>query len=289
MLSSRAVAPMGQVASLITNFQQTQTAYHSLDALMNQPVERPEDKQFVRRPAFEGSIQLKSVNFAYPDSEKVTLSNISLSIRPGEHVGIIGKVGSGKTSITKLIVGLYGPSEGTILIDDIDMHQIDPADLRHHMGYLSQDISLMSGSIRDNLVFKDPHIDDERLIEVSRISGVDQFVNKLPMGFDTSVGEQGSWLSGGQRQSIALGRALLLDEPILILDEPTNSMDNTTEAIIRKNLFDYTRNKTLILVTHKAPMLDLVERLIVVDDGRIVMDGPKDKVLNTLQGKNDEL
>ncbi|MGB5276096.1 MAG: type I secretion system permease/ATPase [Gammaproteobacteria bacterium] len=289
MLSSRAVAPMGQVASLITNFQQTQTAYHSLDALMNQPVERPEDKQFVRRPAFEGSIQLKAVNFAYPDSEKVTLSNISLSIRPGEHVGIIGKVGSGKTSITKLIVGLYGPSEGTILIDDIDMHQIDPADLRHHMGYLSQDISLMSGSIRDNLVFKDPHIDDERLIEVSRISGVDQFVNKLPMGFDTSVGEQGSWLSGGQRQSIALGRALLLDEPILILDEPTNSMDNTTEAIIRKNLFDYTRNKTLILVTHKAPMLDLVERLIVVDDGRIVMDGPKDKVLNTLQGKNDEL
>jgi ATP-binding cassette subfamily C protein LapB len=214
---------------------------------------------------------------------------VSLKFRPGEHVGIIGKVGSGKTSVTKLIMGLYTPSEGTILIDDIDMNQIDPADLRHHIGYLSQDINLMSGSIRDNLVFKDPHIDDERLIEVSRICGVDQFVNKLPLGFDTSVGEQGAWLSGGQRQSIALGRALLLDEPILILDEPTNSMDNSTEGIIRKNLYDYTRDKTLILVTHKAPMLDLVERLVVVDDGRVVMDGPKDKVLQALQGKNNEI
>lgn len=289
MLSSRAVAPMGQIASLITNFQQTQTAYHSLDALMNQPVERPENKQFVRRPAFKGNVQFKSVNFSYPEAQKATLSGITLSIQPGEHIGIIGKVGSGKTSITKLIVGLYVPTEGTMQIDNIDINQIDPADLRHHIGYLSQDISLMSGSIRDNLVFKDPHIDDERLIEVSRISGVDQFVNKLPLGFDTLVGEQGAWLSGGQRQSIALGRALLLNEPILILDEPTNSMDNTTESIIRKNLFDYTRNKTLILVTHKAPMLDLVERLVVVDDGRIVMDGPKDEVLSALQGKNNEI
>jgi ATP-binding cassette subfamily C protein LapB len=288
MLSSRAVAPMGQIASLITNFQQTQTAYQALNALMAQPVERPEDKQFVRRPSFDGRIQLKSVNFTYPEMEKATLTDVSLDIKPGEHVGIIGKVGSGKTSITKLIMGLYRPNEGTILIDDIDSNQIDPADLRHSIGYLSQDISLMSGSIRDNIVFKDPHIDDERLIEVSAISGVSQFVNKLPRGFDTPVGEQGAWLSGGQRQSIALGRALLLDEPILILDEPTNSMDNTTEAIIRKNLFNYTRDKTLILVTHKAPMLDLVERLVVIDDGRIVMSGPKEKVLENLQGKSND-
>ena len=146
----------------------------------------------------------------------------------------------------------------------------------------------MRGSIRDNLVYKDPHIDDERLIEVAKICGVDQFVNKLPSGFDTQVGEQGNWLSGGQRQSIALGRALLLEEPILILDEPTNSMDNTTEGVIRDRLFDYTRDKTLILVTHKAPMLELVERLVVVDDGRIIMDGPKEKILQALQGKNNE-
>ena len=289
MLSSRAVAPMGQIATLITNFQQTQTAFRTLDGLMQQPVERSENKQYVRRPAFEGSIELKSVDFSYPEAERATLSDISLRIKPKEHVGIIGKVGSGKTTITKLMVGLYLPTAGTISIDGIDINQIDPADVRHHIGYLSQDVELMRGSIRDNLAYKDAHIDDDRLLEAARICGLDQFVNKLPMGFDTSVGEQGSWLSGGQRQSIALGRALLLEEPILILDEPTNSMDNTTEANIRKKLFDYSRDKTLILVTHKAPMLELVERLIVVDEGRIVMDGPKEKVLQALQVGNNEI
>ena len=288
MLSSRAVAPMGQIATLITSFEQTKTAFTALDELMDKPVERPEDKQYVRRVAFEGGMEFKQVNFSYPEAERATLMDISLRINPKEHVGIIGKVGSGKTSITKLMMGLYLPTEGSMSIDDIDINQIDPADLRHHIGYLSQDVNLMSGSIRDNLVFKDPHIDDERLIEVAKICGVDQFVNKLPLGFDTSVGEQGHCLSGGQRQSIALGRALLLDEPILILDEPTNSMDNTTEAQIRKTLFDYTRDKTLILVTHKAPMLALVERIIVVDDGRIVMDGPKEQILKALQDGNNE-
>ncbi len=289
MLSSRAVSPMGQIANLITNFQQTRTAYNSLNDLMNRDVERPEHKQFVRRPAFEGSIEFQHVNFSYPGAQRASLADISLIIKPKEHVGIIGRVGSGKTSITKLMVGLYAPTEGSILIDGIDINQIDPADLRHHIGYLSQDVELMRGTIRDNLAFKDLHINDDRLLEVAVISGVDQFVNKLPMGFDTPVGEQGVWLSGGQRQSIALGRALLLEEPILILDEPTNSMDNTTEAAIRKRLLDYTRDKTLVLVTHKAPMLALVERLVVVEDGRIVMDGPKEKVLAALKGGQSEL
>lgn len=289
MLSSRAIAPMGQIATLITTFEQTQTAYRTLDQLMKQPVERSEDKNYVRRLKFEGAMELKSVGFNYPESERETLIDININIRPKEHVGIIGKVGSGKTTITKLIVGLYAPSSGSIAIDDIDINQIDPADLRHHIGYLSQDVELMRGTIRDNLVYKDPHIDDERLIEIAKVCGVDQFVNKLPLGFDTAVGEQGAWLSGGQRQSIGLGRALLLDEPIVILDEPTNSMDNTTESLIRNKLFDYTRDKTLVLVTHKAPMLDLVERLVVVDEGRIVMDGPKEKVLAALQSKNNEI
>ncbi len=289
MLSSRAVSPMGQIASLITNFQQTRTAYNSLNELMNKGVERPENKKFVRRPTFEGAIDFQHVNFSYPEAQRASLVDISLKIKPKEHVGIIGRVGSGKTSITKLIVGLYAPTEGSISIDGIDINQIDPADLRHHIGYLSQDVELMRGSIRDNLAFKDLHINDDRLLEVAAISGVDQFVNKLPMGFDTPVGEQGIFLSGGQRQSIALGRALLLDEPILVLDEPTNSMDNTTETAIRKRLMDYTRDKTLILVTHKAPMLALVERIIVVEDGRIVLDGPKDKVLAALKGGQSEL
>ena len=243
MLSSRAVSPMGQIATLITNFQQTRTAYNTLDDLMQQPVERPEDKKFVRRTTFEGAIEFNNVNFVYPEAQRASLMDISLNIRPKEHVGIIGKVGSGKTSLTKLIVGLYTPTEGSMSIDGIDINQIDPADLRHHIGYLSQEVELMRGSIRDNLAFKDQQVNDERLLEVAAICGVDQFVNKLPMGFDTPVGEQGSSLSGGQRQSIALGRAMLLDEPILILDEPTNSMDNTTEAAIRNRLYDYSRDK----------------------------------------------
>jgi ATP-binding cassette subfamily C protein LapB len=284
MLSSRAVAPMGQIASLITSFEQTRTAYRSLEELMQKGVERPDDKVFVRRPEFDGHISFKNVGFSYPEAIKPSLSNVSFDIRAGEHVGIIGKVGSGKTSIIKLIVGLYQANEGSIALDDIDINQIDPADLRQHIAYLSQEVELIRGSIRENLAYKNLQVNDDRLLTAAHISGVDLFVNKLAQGFDTDVGEHGSMLSGGQRQSIALGRALLMDEPILILDEPTNSFDNTTESLVKKRLYDYTRDKTLVLVTHKAPMLDLVERLIVVDDGRVVMDGPKQEVIEALKG-----
>ena len=284
MLASRAVAPMGQIAALITSFEQTKTAFRSLDELMQKAIERPEGKSYVRRPGFEGAIQFRDLDFSYPEAPKKSLSGINIKIKPGEHVGIIGKVGSGKTTLMKLIIGLYQGSAGSIEIDDIDINQIDPADLRKNIGYLSQDIELLRGTIRENIAYKDLHVNDERLIQAAGISGVDLFVNQLPQGFDTQVGEDGGFLSGGQRQAIALGRAVLLNEPILILDEPTNSFDNTTESIVKKRLHEYTRDRTLLLVTHKAPMLDLVERLIVMDEGRIVMDGPKEEVLNALKG-----
>ncbi len=284
MLSSRAVGPMGQIAALITSFEQTRTAFRSLDELMQKSIERPEGKSYVRRDGFEGSIQFRDLDFSYPESPKKSLSGVSIKINPGEHVGIIGKVGSGKTTLVKLIIGLYQADSGSIAIDNIDINQIDPADLRRNIGYLSQDIELLRGSIRENLAYKDLHVNDEKLLMAANISGVDLFVNQLPQGFDTQVGEDGGFLSGGQRQAIALGRAVLLNEPILILDEPTNSFDNTTESIIKQRLFEYSRDRTLLLVTHKAPMLDLVERLIVVDEGRIVMDGAKEEVLNALKG-----
>jgi ATP-binding cassette subfamily C protein LapB len=284
MLASRAVAPLGQIAALITSFEQTKTAFRSLDELMQKSIERPEGKSYVRRPGFEGAIQFRDLDFSYPEAPKKSLSSINIKIRAGEHVGIIGKVGSGKTTLMKLIIGLYQGSAGSIAIDDIDINQIDPADLRKNIGYLSQDIELLRGTIRENIAYKDLHVNDERLIQAAGISGVDLFVNQLPQGFDTQVGEDGGFLSGGQRQAIALGRAVLLNEPMLILDEPTNSFDNTTESIVKKRLHEYTRDRTLLLVTHKAPMLDLVERLIVMDEGRIVMDGPKEEVLNALKG-----
>ncbi|MDH3387638.1 MAG: type I secretion system permease/ATPase [Gammaproteobacteria bacterium] len=284
MLSSRAVAPMGQMAALITSFEQTKTAFRSLDELMHKAVERPEGKSYVRRSGFDGTISFRNVDFSYPESTRKSLSDIRFRINAGEHVGFIGKVGSGKTTLLKLIIGLYQPENGSIAIDNIDINQIDPADLRKNIGYLSQDIELLRGTIRENIAYKNLQVNDERLIEAASVCGVDLFVNQLPQGFDTQVGESGSFLSGGQRQAIALGRAVLLNEPMLILDEPTNSFDNTTESIVKKRLFDYSRDKTLLLVTHKAPMLELVERLIVVDDGKIVMDGPKEDVLKALKG-----
>jgi ATP-binding cassette subfamily C protein LapB len=284
MLSSRAVGPMGQIAGLITSFEQTKTAFQSLDELMQKPVERPEGKVYVHRPGFKGSIQFRDLDFSYPEVPKKALSGINIKINAGEHVGIIGKVGSGKTTLIKLIMGLYQGDSGSIFIDDIDISQLDPAELRRNIGYLSQDIELLRGSIRENIAYKDLHVNDDKLLRAAEICGVDTFVNQLPLGFDTQVGEAGGLLSGGQRQAIALGRAVLMDEPVLILDEPTNSFDNTTESIVKQNLYEYSRDRTLVLVTHKAPMLDLVERLIVMDQGRIIMDGPRDEVLKSLKG-----
>jgi ATP-binding cassette subfamily C protein LapB len=287
ILGSRAIAPVSQLASLIINYQQTKTAYDSLNQLMALGVERPEGKAFVRRPVFGGDIQFKNVSFNYPETETSALAGFSLKITPGEHVGIIGRVGSGKTTLNSLIMGLYPVTSGSLTIDDIDINQIDPADLRRSIAYLSQDVELMQGTIRDNIVLKDPQADDEQILKAAHIAGVDLFVNLLPKGFDTIIGERGLLLSGGQRQCIALARTLLLDEPIIILDEPTNSMDNTTESIIRKRLFDHTRDKTFIMTTHKTAMLDLIERLVVIDNGRVLMDGPKEDVIDKLKERTN--
>ena len=287
ILGSRAIAPVSQLASLIINYQQTKTAYDSLNQLMALGVERPEGKAFVRRPVFRGDIQFKNVSFNYPETETAALAGFSLKITPGEHVGIIGRVGSGKTTLNSLIMGLYPVTSGSLTIDDIDINQIDPADLRRSIAYLSQDVELMQGTIRDNIVLKDPQADDEQILKAAHIAGVDLFVNLLPKGFDTIIGERGLLLSGGQRQCIALARTLLLDEPIIILDEPTNSMDNTTESIIRKRLYDHTRDKTFIMTTHKTAMLDLIERLVVIDNGRVLMDGPKEDVIEKLKERTN--
>ncbi len=283
ILSGRTVGPMAQIAGLITSYQQTKTAYDNIDELMHKGVERPQGKRFVQSPVFEGAIAMENVGFAYPESEKETLSGINLKINPGEHIGIIGRVGSGKSTLVKLLLGLYRPTEGSISIDGIDISQIDPVELRKQIAFQSQEVELLRGTIRENILYKEPHIDDETLLKASSVGGVDLFINRMPMGFDTPLNEQGVGLSGGQRQAVSIARTVLLDSPVIILDEPTNSMDNTTESVIRKRIFDHTRDRTLVLVTHKAQMLELVERLIVVEEGRILADGPKEKVMQALQ------
>ncbi|WP_107850139.1 type I secretion system permease/ATPase [Campylobacter concisus] len=285
MLSSRAIAPMGQVASLAANFEQTKTAYQSLSKVMQMPVERPEGKKFVRRNSFEGKIEFKNVSFTYPDTTKGSLDRINFVIQPGEKVGIIGRNGSGKTTLQKIILGLYAPTEGSVLIDGIDINQIDPADLRRNIGYVPQDVVLFKGTVRENIVQKAPYVDDMQIIKAAKVSGVDEYVNAHPLGFDMPVFERGDGISGGQRQSIAVARAFLLDSPIILLDEPTNSLDNTVESKLKANLKVNTVNKTMILVTHRTSMLDLVDRLIVMDNGKILLDGPRDEVLARLSGK----
>ncbi len=282
ILSGRVIAPMGQVASLISNYEQTKTAYKQLDNIMSMPVERPDGKQFVRRNVFKGSIEFKDVSFKYPNTTKGALDRVSFKINPGEKVAIIGRNGSGKTTIEKIMLGLFEPEDGAVLIDGIDIKQIDPADLRKNIGYVPQDVVLFNGTVKENIIYKAPYVDDVTILRASKIAGVDDFINNHPLGFDLPVGERGDNISGGQKQSIAVARAFLLDFPIMLLDEPTNFMDNTTEVKLEKSLKENLRDKTSVLITHKSSLLSLVDRIIVVDNGRVVLDGGKNEVLAKL-------
>jgi ATP-binding cassette subfamily C protein LapB len=210
------------------------------------------------------------------------LHNVSFKIAPGERVGIIGRIGTGKTTIEKLILGLYRPTSGAVLADGVDLEQIDPAELRRNIGYVPQDVVLFYGSVKDNIVMGAPYVSDGAMLRAAEIAGVSDFVNRHPLGFDMRVGERGEGLSGGQRQTIAIARAQLLDPPILLMDEPSNSIDNRSEEIFKSRLEKILEHKTLILVTHRATLLTLVNRLIVIDGGAVVADGPKDQVLAAL-------
>jgi len=285
IISSRAISPMGQVSSLLSTFQHTKTTYEALNDIMNLPVEHPQGKKFVTRPEYKGKIDFRNVSFTYPNADKETLSNISFSVEPGEKIAIIGKIGSGKTTIQKLLVSLYHPNEGSILIDNIDIKQLDPSELRKNIAYVSQDVLLFDGTVKENIVYRTPNIDDEKILEAAKISGVLDFVNKHPKGFDMPVGERGSFLSGGQKQAIAIARSILLPYPIVLFDEPTSSMDTSSENRFINSIRNYQQNKTVVLVTHKTSLLRLVDRIIVVEDGQIILDGKKDIIISKLNNK----
>lgn len=286
MLTGRALGPMAQIAALATRYNQAKSAFTSINEIMSSPVEHADDVKYVHRPQFEGEFQFDTVTFAYPNQEQAAISNVSFNIRKGEKVGIIGRIGSGKSTIGKIMTGLYEPMDGAVRVDGVDVRQVNPTDLRRNVGSVSQDVSLFFGSIKDNIVLGVPYVEDEAIIRAANLSGVSEFANRKPSGLDSMVGERGSLLSGGQRQSIAIARALLFDPAILILDEPTASMDNTTETRMKRRLMEGIKDKTLILITHKSSMLDMVDRLIVMDNGRMIADGPKAQVHEALrQGK----
>jgi len=283
MLSGRAIAPMSQVANLVISFHQASTALKGLNEIMELPSERSDEQQFVHRKELEGAIEFKDVSFAYPNEEQKALDRVSFNIKPGESVALIGRIGSGKSTIEKLVLGMYEASEGSVRIDGIDINQIDPVDLRRNFGYMPQDIMLFAGSVRDNIVIGSPQTEDDRLVEIAKLTGVSDMVNRHPQGFDMQVGERGAALSGGQRQTVAVARSLIHDPNILILDEPTASMDNSSEEQIKAMLKAYAKDKTMLVVTHKMSLLSLVDRIIVMDAGRVVADGPKEAVLDALK------
>lgn len=283
LLSSRAMAPVSQVAGLLVQYHNASTSLASLDGLMAQEVERPPEAAFISRRSFRGAIELRDVSFRYPGQGTDALRNVTLRIQPGEHVAILGRVGSGKTTLEKLILGLYRPTGGAVLIDGIDLRQLDPAELRRHVGYVAQDLMLFYGSLRENLTLGAPFADDEQILQAAHLAGILEFVNAHPEGFDLQVGERGAALSGGQRQAVALARAFINDPPILLLDEPTSSMDHSTEEDVKRRLRVFAQGKTMLVVTHRTSLLELVDRVIVVDGGRIVADGPKAQVVEALR------
>ncbi|QVN02018.1 type I secretion system permease/ATPase [Pseudomonas rhodesiae] len=283
MLSGRALGPLAQLSGLLTRYQQAKVTMVSVDQMMELPQERNFEERPLSRKSLQGAMTFREVDFTYPNQQNLALRGINLNVRPGEKIGIIGRSGSGKSSLAKLLVGLYQPDSGSLLVDGVDIRQIDVSELRHNIGYVAQDIQLLAGTLRDNLVSGARYVDDEMVLQAAELAGVHEFARLHPQGYELQVGERGQNLSGGQRQNVALARALLLNPPILLLDEPTSAMDNTGEERLKQRLQSVIENKTVILVTHRASLLSLVDRLLVIDRGQILADGPKAAVMEALK------
>ncbi|QZA81618.1 type I secretion system permease/ATPase [Deefgea piscis] len=283
MLAGRAMAPLGQVAGLLMQYQNAKTSLGAVESHMQMPIERPADSNFLHRESFRGEIEFRNVTFKYPNNDDIALKNVSFKMNAGEKIAIIGRIGSGKSTIEKLILGLYQPTEGAVLVDGIDTRQIDPAELRRAIGYVPQDPLLFFGSLRQNIAMGAPYAEDSHIIAAADLAGIAEFVNAHPRGFEMPISERGESLSGGQRQAISIARAALNDPPIFMLDEPSSAMDHQSEERLKGRLRTYLAGKTMILVTHRTSLLELVDRLIVIDQGQIMADGPKAQVVEALQ------
>ncbi|MBT9492571.1 MAG: type I secretion system permease/ATPase [Paucibacter sp.] len=288
MFASRAIAPLSSVVSLASRYQSAQAAFVALNQLMAKPTERDAGRNYVPLSRVSGGLGMHDVSFAYPmegegNAPKV-LRAVNLRLGAGERVAILGRIGSGKSTVLRMLAGLYLPTEGMVEVDGIDLRQVDPAEFRARVGFVSQDPRLFHGTMRDNILMGRAHIDAGRLVEVARLTGLDRVVANHPMGWDLPVGEMGNLLSGGQRQLVALARSLVTKPQILLMDEPTSSMDAQSEVAFLRQLRDAAGSCTLVVVTHRPAVLELVSRIMVMDTGRLVMDGPRDQVLAALSG-----
>jgi ATP-binding cassette, subfamily C, bacterial LapB len=286
ILSSRAIAPLAQVAGLAVRFQQSKAAMESLSKLMERPTEHDPEVAYLNNPTITGAIELRDVGFHYPIAngpKTEFLKKINIKIEAGERVAILGRVGSGKSSLLRVMSNLYRPTSGQVFSDGLDLSQINPSDWRASVGYVAQDSRLFYGSLRENVMIGRPDASIHELLRVGKLTGIDKMAARHPHGWNMPIGENGDGLSGGQRQLVALARSLLARPALMLMDEPTSAMDTQTEAAFINDLAHATQGTTLVVVTHRPSLLQLVDRIIVIDEGRVVTDGPKDAVLAALR------
>jgi ATP-binding cassette subfamily C protein LapB len=279
LLSSRAMGPVSQAAALLAQYHQAETAKNALDDIMSLPSEGGDNKQVKNASQLSGNLDVKQLCFRYPDENVLALKDINFSIKQGEHVAILGKNGCGKSTLNRLLMGFYKAESGQVLLDEIDMKQYEPVLLRQNIGYVPQDVNLFSGTLKENISPAHKDVDDERLWEIAKQCGLSKVVNSHGNGFEQQVGEGGKQLSGGQRQSVSLARALIYNPAIFIMDEPTSAMDSANEAMMKETIREAIKGKTFILNTHRTTLLDLVDRVIVIENGKIIADGKKEDVL----------
>jgi len=285
ILAGRCMAPLGQVAHVMSRIVQAKTAFKALDEFMRRPLDRPLSNKWLKREQIDGAVDFRGVGFTYPGAQAPVLSDVSFAIESGEKVALLGKIGSGKSTLSRLMLGLYHPQQGSVMVDGTEVRQIDPFDLRHNMAIVMQESWLFSGTIRDNIAAGAEQPSDEAVLEAAKKAGVHDFLADHPQGYDLQISERGEGLSGGQKQAIAIARALVADPAVLILDEPTSMMDMSAEARFVKRLKELARDKTLIVITHRTALLELVDRVVVLDQGKVVADGPKSILKQGAKGR----
>jgi ATP-binding cassette subfamily C protein LapB len=286
LLSSRTLAPLAQMANLFGRFNNAKTSYQRLAAFMEETKEAAEAQQstsVIRRPSI-GDLEFRSVNFRYTGQEVDTLVGVNLKIQKGEKVAILGRNGSGKTTLIKLSSGLFGSTDGIVTYDGVDTKQIHNDDLSRSIGIVLQDVQLFSGSVIENITMGREGITQEDIVAAAKVSGLDEFLGKMPGGYELVLQDKGNGLSGGQRQAIAITRALVHKPSHFILDEPTSAMDMNAEQLFIKNFKEIYSDSTLIVVSHRMPLVNLVDRIIVMNEGKIIEDGMRDEILKKLQG-----
>ncbi len=283
ILSGRTLAPLGQLTQLLGRLNQAMAAYRNLNSVLGGETEEENRAERLRRDKLVGDVTLQHVQFTYEGQETPTLQDVTFDVAAGERVAILGRIGSGKTTILRLLAGLHKPDNGIVMVDNADVRQIQPDDLRRNLSIVFQNPVLFSGSIRENLLMGAPDASDADLLDAAKAAGADSFIGALPGGFDFPLSEGGRQLSSGMRQALAVARALIAKPSILLLDEPTASLDAASEQAMVRSLDEATRGITTVFVTHRGAMLQMADRVLLVEGGRVVMDGPRDEVLQKLQ------